>query len=79
MEFYNQNACSIKKLHRVLLPFWGQFNPPTIQAIVTKFRTKFTSLDITPLTRLHRIRTEESIAAVPVSVNDDHQLSIREW
>ena len=29
--------------------------------------------------RLHRIHTEESIAVVPASVNDDPQLSIREW
>ena len=48
-----------------------------IRAIVTKFRTKFTLLDIKPLTRLHRMRTEENIAAVSASVNDDHQLSIR--
>ena len=54
---------SVKKVHRALLPFYGQLNRPTeaaIRAIVTKFRTKFT-------TRLRRVRTEE---------NDDHQLSI---
>ena len=34
-------------------------------------------LDIKPPTRLRGVRTEENIAAVSASVNDDHQLSIR--
>ena len=80
IEFYYQNACSAKKVHRALLPFYGQFNRPTeaaIRDIMTKFRTKFTLLDIKAPTRLRRVCTEEGIAAVSVSVNDDHQLSIR--
>ena len=44
---------------------------------MTKFRTKFTLLDIKLATHLRRVRTEENIAAVSASVNDDHQLSIR--
>ena len=48
-----------------------------IRAIVCKFRTKFTLLDSKPPTRLCRVRTEENIAAVNASVNDDHQLPIR--
>ena len=55
------------------LSFYDQFN----RLIVTKFRTKFTLLDITPPTRLRRVRIEENIAAVSASINDDHQLSIR--
>ena len=45
IEFYYQNACSVKKVHRALLPFYAQFNRSAevaIRAIVTKFRTKFT-------------------------------------
>ena len=34
-------------------------------------------LGIEPPTRLHRVRSDENIAAVSASVNDDHQLSIR--
>ena len=69
IEFYYQNACSAKKVHRALLPFYGQFNQPTeaaIRAIVIKFRSKFTStlLDIKTPTRLRRVRTEENIATV---------------
>ena len=44
-EFYFQNMCSVKKVYRAHLPFYGQFNRPTgaaIRTIVTKFRTKFT-------------------------------------
>ena len=62
IEFYYQNACSVKKVHRALLPFFGQFNRSTeaaIRAIVTKFRTKFTFLYIKPPTRLRRVRTEQ--------------------
>ena len=80
IEFYYQNACSVKKAHCALLQFYAQFNRPTkaaIRAIVTKFRTKFTLLDIKPPTCLRKVRTEENIAAVSASVNDDHQLSIR--
>ena len=44
---------------------------------MSKFRTKFTLLDIEAPTRLRRLRTEENIAAVSPGVNDDHQLSIR--
>ena len=56
------------------------FNRPTeaaIRATVTKCRTKFTLLDIRPPTRLRRVQTEENVAAVPASVNGNHQLSIR--
>ena len=83
IEFYYQNACSVKKNHRALLPFYGQFHRPTeaairaIRAIVTKFRIKFTLLDIKPPTRLRRLRTEENIAAVSASINTGPQLSIR--
>ena len=79
VEFYYQNACSVKKVHRTLLPFYSQFNRHTeaaIRAIVIKLSTKFTLLDIKPPTRLRRVRTEENIATLSASVNDDHLLSI---
>ena len=44
---------------------------------MTRFRTKFTLLDIKPATRLRKVRTEENIAAVLATINDDHELSIR--
>ena len=80
IEFYYQNACSVKKIHSALLPFYGQFNrhtEATIRTIVTKFCTKFTLLDIKPSAGLRRVRTEENVAVILASINDDHQLSIR--
>ena len=80
IEFYYPNACFIKKVYRALHPFYGQFNRPTavaIRAIEIKFLIEFTLLGIKPPTRLHGVQTEENIAAVSASVNDDHQLSIR--
>ena len=43
---------------------------------MNKFRNKFTLLDNKPPIRLRRVRTEENIATVSASVNDEHQLSI---
>ena len=65
---------------QLLQIFDGQFKRPTeaaIRAIVKELRTKFTLLAIKSPTRLRRVRTQENIAAVSASVNDDHQLSIR--
>ena len=67
IEYYCQNAYSVKKVHRALLPFYGQFNRSTEAAIRTKFRTKSTLLEPT---RLRRVRTKENIAAVSASVNE---------
>ena len=73
------NACKslnfIIKMRALLRKFIARFfhfmlTEAAIRAIVTKFRTKFTLLDIKPPTRLHRVRTEKNIAAVSASVND---------
>ena len=64
----SHNSKTVKKVHGALLPFYGQFNRPTeavIRAIVTKFRTKFTLLDIKPPTRLRRR------VAISASVNSN--------
>ena len=79
IEFYYQNACSVKKVDRALLPFYAQFNRSTKASIrdnINKFRNKLTLLDIKLSTR--SVRIEEHIAAVSVSVNEDnYQLSMR--
>lgn len=48
-----------------------------IQAIVSKFCTSFTLLNINPSTRVRRVRSEENITAVYASVNIDRDMSIR--
>lgn len=51
-----------------------QFHNGTIRAVITKFRTKFTSLDIKPLFSMRTMRIEENIEAVVFSVNDDREM-----
>ncbi|QQP39795.1 Putative DD41D transposase [Caligus rogercresseyi] len=80
VEIYYQNSCSVKNVHRLLRPYYGRHNRPcesTIRAVITKFRTKFTLLDIKPSTRMRTVRTEENIAAVASSVNENREMSIR--
>lgn len=80
IEFYYQNSCCVKSVFRALRPYYGRHNRPTeagIRRVVEKFRTNFTLLDIKPPTRMRRVRTEENIASVSASVNDDPNLSIR--
>ncbi|CAH2000968.1 unnamed protein product [Acanthoscelides obtectus] len=80
IEFYYQNSCSVKRVHRALLPIYGQFGRPAegaIRKLVIKFRTQFILLDIKPPTRRRRVMTEENIAAVSASVSDDREMSIR--
>ena len=80
IEFYYQNSCSVRNVHRALLPFYDRHSRPSeqsIRKIVTKFRTKFTLLDIKPPTRLRTVRSEENIAAVSASVTEDREMSIR--
>ena len=46
IAFYYQKACSVKKVHRELLPFYSQFSRPTeaaIRAIVTNSTPNSTS------------------------------------
>uniref|UniRef100_A0A1L8EI80 Putative transposable element n=3 Tax=Haematobia irritans TaxID=7368 RepID=A0A1L8EI80_HAEIR len=80
IEFYYQNQCSVRNVFRALRPIYGLHNRPseqTINAIVTKFRTHFTLLDIKPTTRMRTVRTEENIASVSESVAEDREMSIR--
>ncbi|KAK9876160.1 hypothetical protein WA026_011276 [Henosepilachna vigintioctopunctata] len=82
VEIYYQNSCSVKNVYRLLRPlppYYGRHNRPgesTIRAVITKFRTKFTLLDIKPLSRMRTVRTEENIAAVAYSVNEVREMSI---
>ena len=80
IEFYYQNQCSVRNVFRALRPIYGLHNrssEETINAIVTKFRTQFTLLDIKPTTRMRTVRTEENIASVSESVAEDREMSIR--
>ena len=45
VEFYYQNACSVRKVHSALVPFYGQFNwPATVRWYPTFYCSKCNSL-----------------------------------
>ena len=64
---------------RALTPSFGRKNRPTrqaVRAIVDKFETKFTLLDV-PVPKRHRIaRSEEIIVAVSASIQNEPNQSI---
>ena len=64
---------------RALTPIFGRNNRPTRQAvrtIVDKFETKFTLLDVPVPKRRHIARSEEIIAAVSTSIQNEPNQSI---
>lgn len=73
VEIYYQNSCSVNNVYRLLRPYYGRHNRPDeskIRAVITKFHTKLTLLDIKSLSRMHTVRTEENIAAVASSITE---------
>ena len=71
---YYRNSESVVATLRALTPIFGRDNRPTrqdLRAIVDKFKTKFTLLDV-PLPKRRRIaRSEEIIAAVSASIQNE--------
>ena len=76
---YYRNSESVVATLRALNPIFGRNNRPTRQAvcaIVNKFETKFTLLDV-PVPKKRRIaRSEETIAAVSASIQNYPNQSI---
>lgn len=80
VEIFNQNNCSIRQTHRALLPFYGVHNRPSerlIRRTIDRFRTTFTVTDNVHPVRRRTVRTEEAVAAVQESIEDDPNQSIR--
>ena len=71
---YYRNSESVVGTLRALTPIFGRNNRPTrqaVRAIVDKFETKFTLLDV-PVPKRRRIaRSEEIIAAVNASIQNE--------
>ena len=76
---YYRNSESVVETLRALNPIFGRNNRPTrqaVRAIVDKFETKFTPLNI-PVPKRRRIaRSEEIIAAVSASIQNEPNQSI---
>ena len=76
---YYRNSELVVGTLRALTPIFGRNNRPTrqaVRAIVDKFETKFTLLDV-PVPKRRRIaRSEEIIAAVSASIQNEPNQSI---
>ena len=73
-----RNSESVVATLKALTPIFGRNNLPTrqaVRAIVDKFKTKFTLLDVPVLKRRRIARSEGIIAAVCASIqNEPNQL-----
>ena len=80
MQIYFENQSSICATYRRLRDFYGSHNRPSEQAIrriADRFHTTYSLNDAITPTRRRNVRTEEYIAAVNESVEEDPNLSIR--
>ncbi|GFW48699.1 hypothetical protein TNCV_4242801 [Trichonephila clavipes] len=75
-----ENNGSVRNAYRVLRPFYRRINRPSEQLIrltMERFRTTFTLIDNSHPQRRRTVRTEESIATVERSIEEDQNESIR--
>jgi len=80
IRIYFENHGSIRNTFRALRPFYGQHNRPTEQLIrltVERFQTTFSLNNNIHPQRRRTIRTEEVIASVERSIEEDPNQSIR--
>ena len=76
---YYRNSESVVATLRALTPIFDRNNRPTrqaVRAIVDKFETKFTLLDVPVPKKRHIARSEEIIAAVSPSIQNEPNQSI---
>ena len=79
IKYYYRNSESVVATLRALTPIFGRNNRPTrqaVRAIVDKFETKFTPLDVPVPKRRCIARSEEIIVAVSTSIQNEPNLSI---
>ncbi|GFX57219.1 transposable element Tc3 transposase [Trichonephila clavipes] len=80
VQFYFENNGSVRNTYRALYPFYRQQNRPSKQLIrltMERFRTMFTLIDNSHPQRRRTVRTEEAIATVERSIEEDPNESIR--
>ena len=76
---YYQNSESVVATLRALTPILGRNNSPTrqaVRAIVDKFEIKFTLLDVSVPKRRRIALSEEIIAAISASIQNEPSQSI---
>ncbi|GFT11721.1 DUF4817 domain-containing protein [Trichonephila clavipes] len=80
VQFYFENNGSGRNTYRALRPFYRRQNRPSEQLIrltMERFRTTFTLIDNSHPQRRRTVRTEEAIATVERSIQEDPNESIR--
>lgn len=80
VQIYFENHGSVRETYRALRPIYGRHNRPSEQLIritINRFRTTHTLVDNVHPQRRRTVRTEEVIAAVEQSVEEDPNESIR--
>ncbi|GFV86992.1 DUF4817 domain-containing protein [Trichonephila clavipes] len=80
VQFYFENNGSVRNTYRALRPFYRRQNRPSEQLIrltMERFRTTFTLIDNSHPQRGRMVRTEEAIATVERSIEEDPNESIR--
>ncbi|GFW40845.1 DUF4817 domain-containing protein [Trichonephila clavipes] len=74
VQFYFENNVSVRNTYRALRPFYRRQNRPSEQLIrltMQRFRTAFTLIDNSHPQRRRTVRTEEAIATVERSIEED--------
>ncbi|GFS82052.1 DUF4817 domain-containing protein [Trichonephila clavipes] len=80
VQFYFENNGSVRNTYRALRPFYRRQNRPSehlIRLTMERFRTTFTLIDNSHPQRRRTMRTEEAIATVERSIEEDPNESIR--
>ena len=80
VEIFYQNNGSVRQTYRALRPFYGVHNRPSerlIRITMDRFRTTFTLNDNVHPVRRRTVRTEEAVAALQESIEEDPNQSIR--
>ncbi|GFX19836.1 DUF4817 domain-containing protein [Trichonephila clavipes] len=80
VQFYFENNGSVRNTYRALRPFYRRQNRPSEQLIrltMERFHTTFTLIDNSHPQRRRTVRTEEAIATVERSIEEDPNESIR--
>ncbi|GFY26504.1 transposable element Tc3 transposase [Trichonephila clavipes] len=79
VQFYFENNGSVRNTYRALRPFYRRQNRPSeklIRLTMERFRTTFTLIDNSHLQRCRTVRTEEVIATVERTIEEDPNESI---
>ncbi|CAH2087396.1 unnamed protein product [Euphydryas editha] len=77
VENFYQNNGSVRQIYRAFRPFYGVHNHKRlIRIIMERYRTTFTLNDNVHPVRCRIVHTEEAVAAVQESIEEDTNQSI---